>query len=153
MNNAKSHSIFAYGFTLIELMIVVAIIGILAAVALPAYNDFITRAQVAEAVELIGGLKSPVREYAAQQNSWPTFVALAPAATPTNTEIPANLIGKYSTIDGTVSGIFPTGAITGTMSSGQANGQTILFETTDGGSVWTCISGTVESKWRPQACR
>lgn len=140
------------GFTLIELMIVVAIIGILAAVALPAYNDFITRAQVAEAVELIGGLKSPVREYAAQQNSWPSFVSLA-VATTTNTEIPANLVGKYSTINGSITGTFPIGVITGTMNAGQANGQTIVFDTNDGGSVWSCTNSTVDSKWRPQACR
>src|SRR5690606_34164797 len=48
------------GFTLIELMIVVAIIGILAAIALPAYQDYTARAQAAEAVNLLGGLKTPV---------------------------------------------------------------------------------------------
>lgn len=50
------------GFTLIELMIVVAIIGILAAIAIPAYQDYIARAQMSEAIELAAGLKTPVEE-------------------------------------------------------------------------------------------
>ena len=63
------------GFTLIELMIVVAIIGILAAIAIPAYNDYIARAQASEAVELLGGGKTPYAEFFADKGRWPNSIA------------------------------------------------------------------------------
>ena len=61
------------GFTLIELMIVVAIIGILAAIAIPAYQDYTIRAQVTEGLNLASDLKAGVGEYYAQNGTWPTL--------------------------------------------------------------------------------
>ena len=60
------------GFTLIELMIVVAIIAILAAIALPAYQDYVARSQVSEAMSLSSGAKTAVAEYYADRGAWPT---------------------------------------------------------------------------------
>ena len=139
------------GFTLIELMIVVAIIGILAAVALPAYQDYTARAQVSEAVALAGGLKTPLAEYGAEKNAWPTAI-VAPTASATGTQVTGNLSGKYVTIGSTVNGTYPAGTVTATMNNSRATG-TILFVTTDGGANWTCNTGTVDNKFRPQACR
>src|SRR5437868_5798864 len=73
------------GFTLIELMIVVAIIGILAAIAIPAYQDYIARAQMSEAVELLAGGKTPMAEFYSDKGSWPA----APLSVMGNTS------GKY----------------------------------------------------------
>src|SRR3954465_3377907 len=74
------------GFTLIELMIVVAIIGIQAAVAIPAYQDYIARAQVSEAVSLLGSGKTPMAEYFASQGIWPTAAS----------DVMGNTSGKYT---------------------------------------------------------
>ena len=60
------------GFTLIELMIVVAIIGILAAIALPAYQDYTTRARVSEGITLASGAKTAVTEYYSAENEMPS---------------------------------------------------------------------------------
>ena len=145
------------GFTLIELMIVVAIIGILAAVAIPAYQDYIARAQVTEAVNLMGGAKTPVSEYYANNNLWPSatdFISIVPQRS-----------GKYvfgMTGVGVASGFVVTATFKGSgVSSGIAN-QTITLATTDG-KVWGCDSGTataaggttgtIDVRYLPAACK
>ncbi|HFC7621877.1 TPA: pilin [Neisseria meningitidis] len=77
------------GFTLIELMIVIAIVGILAAVALPAYQDYTARAQVSEAILLAEGQKSAVTEYYLNHGEWPKNNTSAGVATS------ADIKGKY----------------------------------------------------------
>ncbi|HEZ6963544.1 TPA: pilin, partial [Neisseria meningitidis] len=77
------------GFTLIELMIVIAIVGILAAVALPAYQDYTARAQVSEAILLAEGQKSAVTEYYLNHGKWPKNNTSAGVATSTDIK------GKY----------------------------------------------------------
>lgn len=140
------------GFTLIELMIVVAIIGILAAIAIPAYQDYITRSQVSEAVTLGGGLKAPLSEYGADKNAWPTAL-IAPDATAASNQLNATIIGKYSTVTTTGLGAYPTGTVTVTMTTGKASGSTLLYITENGGSNWDCTTGTIEQKYRPNACK
>ncbi|HFA3976993.1 TPA: pilin, partial [Neisseria gonorrhoeae] len=77
------------GFTLIELMIVIAIVGILAAVALPAYQDYTARAQVSEAILLAEGQKSAVTEYYLNNGKWPANNGDAGVASA------SKIIGKY----------------------------------------------------------
>ncbi|HFA7845348.1 TPA: pilin [Neisseria gonorrhoeae] len=81
------------GFTLIELMIVIAIVGILAAVALPAYQDYTARAQVSEAILLAEGQKSAVTEYYLNHGEWPEDNTSAGVASPPPTS-KANMLRK-----------------------------------------------------------
>ncbi len=81
------------GFTLIELMIVVAIVGILAAIALPAYQDYIGRAKVTEAVAQLDGAKTSVAEYVASQGACPATTSASGVSSPTS----AKYVGSVAT--------------------------------------------------------
>jgi type IV pilus assembly protein PilA len=137
------------GFTLIELMIVVAIIGILAAVAIPAYQDYIARSQAAEAIELMAGLKTPLAEWFQGKGSWPN----------TLNSIGGQLSGKYVASIGLSGATGTTGTITltatmkgtGSVSADIANDTIIL--TTANASQWTCAAGTIEPKFLPASCK
>lgn len=140
------------GFTLIELMIVVAIIGILAAIAIPAYSDYITRSQVTEAVALGMGLKQQVNEYGWSNGQWPSKI-VPPQTAAAADEINGTLVGKYSRMTDTIGGTYPVGTVTMTMTTGRASGSTLLFTTNDGGASWDCTAGNLAPRFRPLACR
>ena len=136
------------GFTLIELMIVVAIIGILAAIAIPAYQDYTIRAQVSEGLNLSGGAKTAVTEYYQDQGAFPTDNTAA------GVEAAANIKGKY------VTGVAIANGVISVTYGGDANanitGATLTMTPLDNaGSVsWACANGAgLQNKWLPAACR
>jgi type IV pilus assembly protein PilA len=142
MNHRKQQ-----GFTLIELMIVVAIIGILAAIAIPAYQDYTIRAQVSEGMSLASGVRTAVSEFFQTDGNWPADNAAAGVAPA------ASISGNYVTGVAVGAG----GLITATFGS-DANpliaGDTLTLQGADaGGSVsWTC-GGSVDDKYLPASCR
>ena len=138
------------GFTLIELMIVVAIIGILAAIAIPAYQDYTIRAQVSEGLNLAGGAKAAVTEYTQDRGVFPTNNTIA------GLSAAADIKGKYVKsvtvgAKGVVSVMYGSGA------HSIIGGKSIqLAPTTNAGSVeWSCTTvGTeIANKHLPAACR
>lgn len=136
------------GFTLIELMIVVAIIGILAAVALPAYQDYTIRSQASEGLSLASGLKVQVADVYADTGD------LADADSGTN-GIPAaaSVTGKYVTQVAVADGVITT--TYGNDANANLTGTLALTPTDNGGSLsWVCsYSVAADYKYVPASCR
>ncbi|HEZ6507705.1 TPA: pilin [Neisseria meningitidis] len=121
------------GFTLIELMIVIAIVGILAAVALPAYQDYTARAQVSEAILLAEGQKSAVTEYYLNHGKWPGDNSSAGVASS------SKIKGKYvKEVE------VKNGVVTATMASSNVNNEikdkklSLWAKRQDGSVKWFC---------------
>ncbi|MES2279815.1 MAG: pilin [Pseudomonadota bacterium] len=141
------------GFTLIELMIVVAIIGILAAVALPAYQDYTTRAKVSEVVLAASGARTAIAEYVAASGAFPGSSTAASIATQSS---------KYvSGIDYASSGA-SNGVVTVTAQGDNSiTGMTVqlvgsLATGANGVVTWVCGPGTTSgmpTKYLPASCR
>ena len=137
------------GFTLIELMIVVAIIGILAAIAIPAYQDYTIRAQVSEGLNLGGGAKTAVAEFYQDRGAWPANnnqAGLSPAA---------NINGKYvATVTVTANVV---SVAYGNDAHATISGQTLELKAADavGSITWSCASpsNAIADKHLPAACR
>ena len=135
------------GFTLIELMIVVAIIAILAAIAIPAYQDYTIRAQVSDGLSLASGSKTAVAEYYQNRGVYPNTNALAGVATATS--IRGNFVSSV-----TVGGNGVITVLYGYDVNAKISASTLTLTPTDrGGSMeWDCGS-TIQDRYLPTQCR
>ncbi|MBR3481611.1 MAG: pilin [Neisseriaceae bacterium] len=150
------------GFTLIELMIVVAIIAILAAIALPAYQDYTKRARVSEAVSLAAGAKTAVAEYYSNEAAWPTNNAEA-GLNSTSTEISGKAVQSLTVNNGVITAtltdkVVSGGTLTFTPSAAATAPSQIPTGSAEDGSggsfTWKCTYGNgLLPKWVPTECR
>ncbi len=132
------------GFTLIELMIVVAIIGILAAVAIPAYTDYLKRSKVSEAIQLLGGLKTPVEEWYAAKSTFPGIDSIG-----------GKTSGKYVTIVGPSNPGPTDGTYTASMKDTTITG-IMAFKLDTTTMTWDCKASagtTIEAKYLSSSCK
>ena len=136
------------GFTLIELMIVVAIIGILAAIAIPAYQDYTIRAQISEGLTLSAGAKTAVSEYYVEHGTWPTDNDEAGLAD--KHDIIGNYTEHVEVEDNVIEIKFGYDVHEKIMDE-----KIELTAVNNGGSIsWTCASaGTIQANHLPASCR
>lgn len=141
------------GFTLIELMIVVAIIAILAAIAIPAYQDYVVRSQVSEGMSLVDGAKTAVAEFYSNNGRYP------PNNTSAGLALATSITGKYVTnldvLNGGIAGRIQ--ATFGNKANTKITGNfLVLSAVTHGGSIeWHCgqATTTIPAKYLPSSCR
>lgn len=142
------------GFTLIELMIVVAIIAILAAIAISQYQDYVIRSQVSEGSSLADGTKTAVAEFYNNTGRFPTTNESAGLSLPT--EIQGNYVSQLDAAGGVIAATFSSAL---PQKANEAiNGAILQFSpTTHGGSIsWSCGDGggtPLQPKWLPSVCR
>ncbi len=136
------------GFTLIELMIVVAIVGLLAVIAIPAYQSYLIRAQIAEGLNMVAPVKVAVVEFHNNNGAFPADNTAA--ALPPPPAYAARYVAEISVADDVVTILY------GNQANVQINGQTItLTAFNNNGSVsWTCASGGfIANAYLPASCR
>ena len=163
----KTQNKLQKGFTLIELMIVIAIVGILAAIALPAYQDYIVRAKVSEAVVALSEAKTTVAEYVASQGTFPTGSAadIARKWGVNQATRDGDILESVTIVQGTdtvaiVANVYDSVWDGGTPSA-TSNFQLVgTKSSTDATMIWICAPGSgidqgsaVASKYLPANCR
>ena len=132
------------GFTLIELMIVVAIIGILAAVAIPSYQDYTKRAHVSEGLQLAGAVKTGVAEFYGANGTWPSNNTSAGASD--GASITGNAVKSVTQVDGVITIVYNSKVLD--------DAELIMSALTSAGAIqWVCTGGDVDTKYRPANCR
>ena len=138
------------GFTLIELMIVVAIIGILAAIAIPAYNDFTIRSKVTEVINMAGVCKTSVAEYYQSKGVMP------PTGLEAGCSTTDSLMATAPVVAAGVISVTAKGSL-GTQLTANTSGLTLIYtpKLTSGAiTAWDCFTGTsILAKYLPAVCR
>lgn len=135
------------GFTLIELMIIVAIIAILAAIAIPAYNDFTTRSKVSEGISLASTAQLAIVEYFVLTGEWPEDNQDAGLAEPAM--ISGEYVESVTVFENQILVLFKADAGTG------ISGHIITMQAnnTQGSMTWVCSSADIAANFLPQNCR